>query len=118
MNAIARRIGSFVAALALGIAVSAGQACNVGQEGERCNPDLSHDECGAGLACTRPSNCPENYCCPTSGGSSNPYCQDGCNGGNCSIFLAGGDADPDGCGFEAGSTGSNGQGVAGDGGSD
>ena len=73
--------------------------CQIGQEGERCNPSLSHDECGAGLACTQPVDCPENYCCPTSGNSSQPNCQPGCNGGQASICAAGGDAD---CPTEAG----------------
>jgi hypothetical protein len=62
--------------------------CTVGQEGERCNPDLSHDECNAGLSCQQPANCPENYCCPISGESQNPYCQPGCNGGLASICAA------------------------------
>ncbi len=63
--------------------------CNEGQEGDRCNPDLSHNECSSGLTCTAATNiCPENYCCPTSGVSSNPNCQPGCNGGAAAICLA------------------------------
>jgi hypothetical protein len=73
-----------------------------GGEGDRCNPDLSHDECGSGLACTQPALCPENYCCPTSGQSSNGYCQTGCNGGALSICMAttaAGNPDPNACAF-------------------
>ena len=85
------RIGSAIALLLATAALAAG--CNQGGEGDRCNPDLSHDECGAGLHCTQPVDCPENYCCPTSGNSNNPYCQPGCAGGQASICAAGGDAD-------------------------
>ena len=63
------RIGVALLALVGTLALGAG-GCNVGNEGERCNPSLSHDECGSGLACTQPAYCPENYCCPTSGTSS------------------------------------------------
>jgi hypothetical protein len=95
--------------VALGLAL-AGLGCNEGQEGDYCNPDLSHDECNSGLACTAASQlpatlgpmaygtsleggapwspnapCAENYCCPTSGASSNPVCQPGCQGGAASI---------------------------------
>jgi hypothetical protein len=73
--------------------VLGGAGCQQGQEGDRCNPSLSHDECGAGLSCQQPVDCPENYCCPKSGASSNPYCQPGCAGGQASICAAGGDAD-------------------------
>jgi hypothetical protein len=99
MSALSTRstISCFVIACALVIGGAGG--CEIGQEGERCNPDLSHDECGAGLACTQPVDCPESYCCPTSGNSSNPYCQPGCSGGQASICAAGGDAD---CPTEAG----------------
>ncbi|HEY3818252.1 MAG TPA: hypothetical protein VGL81_13825 [Polyangiaceae bacterium] len=85
------RIGVAVFFLAGVLAVGSG--CNVGNEGERCNPNLSHDECGTGLTCTQPKDCPENYCCPTAGTSSNAFCQPGCNGGQASICAAGGDAD-------------------------
>jgi hypothetical protein len=67
--------------------------CEIGNEGERCNPDLSHNECNSGLSCQQPANCPENYCCPKSGTSTNVFCQPGCNGGQASICAAGGDAD-------------------------
>lgn len=85
------RIGSPLVLLTALLALATG--CKVGEEGERCNPDLSHDECNSGLSCQQPANCPENYCCPTSGTSSNPYCQPGCNGGQASICAAGGDAE-------------------------
>jgi len=49
--------------------------CDGGREGERCNPNLSHDECSEGLSCQRPATCAENYCCPTPYASSaNPFC--------------------------------------------
>jgi hypothetical protein len=89
-------IGVF--ALAAGSAIVA-TGCDTGNEGQRCNPSLSHDECGGGLSCQQPTDCPENYCCPTSGTSTNPYCQPGCAGGQASICAAGGDAD---CPSEAG----------------
>lgn len=84
-----------------GLAVSlvlAALACNQGSEGDRCNPDLAagHDECGSGLKCTIPTDCPEAYCCPTDGKSSNPVCQPGCNGGAASACNAG---DIDACAF-------------------
>ncbi len=85
-------------ALAFGLFAVAGARCNKSQEGDRCNPDLSHDECNAGLSCQQPVDCPENYCCPTSGTSNKPNCQQGCNGGQASICAAGGDAD---CGDDA-----------------
>jgi hypothetical protein len=104
------RLGSKLSLLGvvIGLAI-AGLGCNEGQEGDRCNPDLSHNECNSGLACTGASTdkaskapyvfedpstwtpnapCPENYCCPISGGSSNPYCQPGCNGGAAAICAA------------------------------
>jgi hypothetical protein len=88
------RIG-WALALAFGLFAVTGTGCNESQEGDRCNPDLSHDECNAGLSCQQPVDCPENYCCPISGTSSNPNCQPGCNGGQASICAAGGDADCD-----------------------
>jgi hypothetical protein len=71
------------------------EACNQGREGDRCNPDLATGEtdCGAGLSCQIPPDCPEAYCCPKNGSSENPFCQTGCNGGQASICDAGGDAD-------------------------
>ncbi len=74
--------------IALGLAL-AGLECNEGAEGDRCNPDLSHNECNSGLICTAATDlCPENYCCPADGNSSNPNCQPGCNGGAAAICFA------------------------------
>jgi hypothetical protein len=59
--------------------------CDEGNEGDRCNPDLSHDECNSGLVCSGPGTsqalaCVENYCCPVpASDSTNPYC----NGQGC-----------------------------------
>ena len=99
MNTTYSRIGMAIVVLAGALTLGGSGGCNVGNEGERCNPSLSHDECGAGLSCTQPLDCPESYCCPASGQSSNVYCQQGCNGGQDSICAAGGDAD---CPTEAG----------------
>jgi hypothetical protein len=94
MNTTTSRIGAALVALTLGlVCLVGGGGCNAGNLGERCNPDLSHDECGSGLSCQQPVNCPENYCCPTSGTTTNVFCQPGCNGGQASICAAGGDAD-------------------------
>jgi len=92
-------------AITLVASVVVGAACTAeewggGGEGDRCNPNLSHNECGGGLQCTQPALCPENYCCPTSGVSGNAYCQTGCNGGAASICAA--DQDPDACAFALG----------------
>src|SRR3984885_13383507 len=106
MNTTYSRIRIVLVALAGALVLAGGGGCNVGNEGERCNPDLSHNECNAGLSCQQPRDCPESYCCPTSGTSSNAFCQTGCNGGQASICAAGGDAD---CPTEGG---------GGDGGSD
>jgi hypothetical protein len=89
------RVGAFLsfAALALALVLIA-NGCNQGAEGDRCNPDLAMGEsdCGNGLTCTQPPDCPENYCCPK-GPSANAFCQPGCAGGQASICDAGGDAD-------------------------
>ncbi|HEY8039377.1 MAG TPA: hypothetical protein VIF15_06265 [Polyangiaceae bacterium] len=92
MKSLLSHVGIALFAIASALAVGA-TGCQQGGEGDRCNPNLSHDECGAGLACTQPVDCPENYCCPTSGDSNNPYCKPGCAGGQASICDAGGDAD-------------------------
>jgi hypothetical protein len=76
----------FMATLATAVVLLApSYACNEGAEGDRCNPSLSHDECGAGLSCQTPSDpktgatCGESYCCPTPAtSSSNSFC----NGSN------------------------------------
>src|SRR5580693_2431035 len=67
--------------------------CNNGIEGERCNPDLTHNPCNSGLTCTQPLNCPESYCC--SPNSTDPYCQTGCAGGDQSVCASGGSLSPD-----------------------
>jgi hypothetical protein len=70
-----------------------GDGCDGGREGDRCNPLLSHDECGNGLSCQQPSTCAENYCCPSpASASSNPYC----NGAACPPADGGSDAAADG----------------------
>jgi hypothetical protein len=66
------KIWAGLAAVVLGLVVV---ACEQGAEGDRCNPDLSHDECNAGLTCQQPLPCVENYCCPVDRSTStNPYC--------------------------------------------
>ena len=89
----AKHLAIFVAAVAAILI-----ACNQGSEGDRCNPDLSHNECGSGLSCTQPALCPETYCCATDGTSTNPYCQTGCSGGAASMCNAGAD-DAGACAF-------------------
>jgi hypothetical protein len=78
-----------IIALVLASVALAFAACDQGNEGDRCNPSLSNDECGGNpLSCQQPAECPEYYCCPTSGTSTNPYCQTGCAGGADSICAA------------------------------
>jgi hypothetical protein len=117
MTTIHSRIGAVLLVIAGGLVLGGAGGCQVGQEGERCNPYLSHDECGAGLACKNPPNCPEYYCCPTStsGTRISPYCQNGCNQGNCSIIASGGDADPGDCGVDGGGSMPSGDDGGGDG---
>lgn len=72
-----------------------GNGCTGGSEGDRCNPLLSHDECGGTtLTCQQPSTCVESYCCPNpASSSSNPYC----NGTLCPVAVdAGPEAGDDG----------------------
>jgi hypothetical protein len=74
------RIAALFVALVAGAAAFGG--CDSGNEGSRCNPFLSHDECGDGLVCSGPGtshalpgNCVENYCCPADPTKSSiPYC--------------------------------------------
>jgi hypothetical protein len=86
MRRAARALAFAITALAL-----AGLACDGGREGDRCVPDLSHNDCNDGLTCVTPSTCVENYCCPTpASASNNPYC----NGAACPMVSepdAGGD---------------------------
>jgi hypothetical protein len=59
-----------------------------GHEGDRCNPDLSHDECNDGLSCQQPKSCDESYCCPANlAASKSSSCR----------------SDPDACPLDAGS---------------
>jgi hypothetical protein len=90
------RLGSLAVLLASALFLASTHGCNQGREGDRCNPSLAmgEDECGSGLSCTQPTDCPENYCCP-SGPSMNPFCQPGCAGGQEAICAAGGTADCD-----------------------
>ena len=87
---------AFVGALGMA-AVMAVAGCDQGKEGDRCNPDLSHDECNSGLTCQQPSTCAENYCCPTpASSSSNPYCNgEGCPPALDAALDAGDDAAPE-----------------------
>jgi hypothetical protein len=72
-------------AVPLAVLVLASTGCDGGREGDRCNPDLSHNDCNDGLTCIVPSTCVENYCCPTpASASTNPYC----NGMACPMAAA------------------------------
>jgi hypothetical protein len=69
------------AALALSMAAGGCAEGGGGGEGERCNPDLSHNECNGALTCqvvfdpVTLATCGESYCCPaTPTTSSNGYC--------------------------------------------
>lgn len=74
------------AVIAIATLLVVANACDGGREGDRCNPNLSHDECGAGLSCVAPSTCVETYCCPANASSSsNAYC----NGSGCPAAEAG-----------------------------
>jgi hypothetical protein len=68
---VAARAGAVVLLSAVAIPLF-GQGCAEGRDGDRCNPALSHDECGGDtLVCSGPGTshplpggCVENYCCP------------------------------------------------------
>ena len=60
MKTTPSRIGIALALLAGAFALGGAGGCNVGNEGERCNPSLSHDECGSNLSCQQPVDCPES----------------------------------------------------------
>ncbi len=79
----------YVVSLALALAAIA-NGCVGGSEGDRCNPALSHDECGGTrLTCQQPATCVESFCCPNpASASTNPYC----NGTLCAVVDAGPDA--------------------------
>jgi hypothetical protein len=74
----------------VGALVTASVGCDTGGQGERCNPSLSHNECGSGLACNSTiTDCPEAYCCPTDPTKvTSNFCQPGCAGGAFSIITA------------------------------
>ena len=76
------RAGAALLVSSMALALAA-PGCNEGGEGNRCNPLLSHDECGgSNLVCSGPGtshplpgSCVENYCCPPDPTtSSNPEC--------------------------------------------
>lgn len=80
-HSLGARLGAALFVATLLAAFSGG--CAQGGEGDRCNPLLSHDECGGDtLVCSGPSTnyplpgtCVENYCCPKDPTkSSNPEC--------------------------------------------
>jgi hypothetical protein len=81
---VERLLWAVAAALALAAA-----GCNEGHEGDRCVMALSHNDCASSdLVCGPVTDCPETYCCPVSGMSSNAFCQPGCAGGALSIIFA------------------------------
>jgi hypothetical protein len=94
--------GTLRALLALlgGAAMLLTAACDEGNEGDRCNPLESHNDCNGSLVCTQPQFCAENYCCPANvTPSDNAYCQPGCAGGAASICAAVMDASAPACAF-------------------
>jgi hypothetical protein len=100
MSSFLRMKLSTLAILAFFTAVGFG--CGTPNEGDRCNPSLSHDECGgSNLVCAIPANCnPANtphspyangeaYCCPANGTSTNANCDGSCNPCEWAASLAG-----------------------------
>ncbi len=50
-------------------------ACEQGEEGDRCNPDLvDSTECNSGLTCQQPASCVITVCCPAAPPYSDPQC--------------------------------------------
>lgn len=86
-SGIAKYVGT--ALLAAGVLLALGDGCDGGREGERCNPLLSHDECGKGLSCQQPATCAESYCCPQDPATSVSAF---CNGAGCPVPEAGADS--------------------------
>jgi hypothetical protein len=93
-------------------------ACEQGEQGDRCNPDLiqsggatpqyNEDECHSGLACTVPPTCVIAVCCPKEPPYSDPNCACLANPGAvcaCSVPSlledAGEDGGADGAGSDA-----------------
>jgi hypothetical protein len=76
------RLGA-VLVVGVGVITASAVGCNTGGQGERCNPLLSHNECGSGLVCNGSiSDCPEAYCCPTDTSEiTSDLCKPGCAGG-------------------------------------
>ncbi len=77
-RAVRTRAVGYVSALLVASAgmLAAGEGCDGGREGERCNPSLSHNDCDNGLTCQQPGTCAENYCCPDPPvSSSSPFCR-------------------------------------------
>ena len=67
-----RMISAFLFACVL---VAFGNGCDGGREGDRCNPNLSHNDCDDGLTCQITTNCGEAYCCPANPSTSaSPVC--------------------------------------------
>lgn len=100
-TAIASRIVIVTSALAVSIGTAS--SCASPREGERCNSDLSHDECASHLTCTIPTNCSYAVCCPAAGTSSNPACS-ACpieGDGEPDATAAEGPRDPDDSGSDA-----------------
>ncbi|MGA3124486.1 MAG: hypothetical protein ABSF69_27320 [Polyangiaceae bacterium] len=82
------RIERLLLAVAAALALAAA-GCNEGHEGDRCVAALSHNDCAnSDLVCGPVPDCPETYCCPASGMSSNAFCQPGCAGGALGIIFA------------------------------
>src|SRR5258706_716582 len=95
---LAARLRSALGAMALLVSIVA-VGCKGGSEGDRCNPILSHDECGGDtLVCSGPSTsnplpgtCVENYCCPKDPSkSTDPHCN-GPDSPNCPVAASGDD---------------------------
>jgi hypothetical protein len=87
--------GRYLVLAPTGNASPVSQPLNVPAASDRCNPLSADDECNSGLSCQQPATCAENYCCPTSGTSTNPFC----NGSACpapSADAGGEDAAADG----------------------
>lgn len=71
-----RRIVVALVLVLAGAAVVSAACVQGGEEGDRCNPNLSHDECGSSLTCQQPSPCVESYCCPANlATSTSAYCR-------------------------------------------
>jgi hypothetical protein len=95
------RVGVLCMIVASGLWTLTTNGCNEGAEGDRCNPNLmstspmyNENECGGGLTCQNPPNCPETYCCPAVIlPTTNINCQTGCNGGATAGCAAGVAAD-------------------------